>query len=201
MIVQLQKTYYSIEQYLELEETAEYKSEYHDGEIIAMTGGTTNHNKIALNFCTNFKFLNKGKNYDIYINDVRLSIPLERRYTYPDIMIINDRSMYEGDKKTTVTNPLVIIEVLSNSTQNYDKGEKFKSYRSMPKARCAPESFQEYILIDQYSFSVEQFIKESESEWRFKEYLGENQRLKLGKIDFEIPFSDIYEGVVFAEDI
>ncbi|MGI0481744.1 Uma2 family endonuclease [Geminocystis sp. CENA526] len=194
MIAQLEKTYYSVEEYLELEETAEYKSEYHDGEIIAMTGGTTNHNKIAGNFYFHFKSAFRGKSYDIYINDVRLSIPVERRYTYPDIMIIHDRTIYESDKQTIVTNPLVIIEVLSNSTQNYDKGEKFKSYRSI-------ESFQEYILIDQYSFSVEQFIKESDNEWRFKEYLGENQILKLGKIDFEIPFSDIYEGVIFAEDI
>ncbi|MTF38899.1 Uma2 family endonuclease [Cyanobacterium aponinum] len=194
MIAQLEKKYYSVEEYFELEETAEYKSEYHDGEIIPMTGGTTNHNKIALNFCYNFKSITKGKNYEIYINDVRLSIPHQRRYTYPDIMIIKDKPIYEGDKQTTVTNPLIIIEVLSNSTENYDKGEKFKSYRSV-------KSFQEYILIDQYSFSVEQFIKESEGEWKFKEYLGENQVLKLGKIDFELSFSDIYEGVNFVESI
>ncbi|WPF90000.1 Uma2 family endonuclease [Cyanobacterium aponinum AL20118] len=194
MIAQLEKKYYSVEEYFELEETAEYKSEYHDGKIIPMTGGTTNHNKIALNFCYNFKSITKGKNYEIYINDVRLSIPHQRRYTYPDIMIIKDKPIYEGDKQTTVTNPLIIIEVLSNSTENYDKGEKFKSYRSI-------KSFQEYILIDQYSFSVEQFIKESEGEWKFKEYLGENQVLKLGKIDFELSFSDIYEGVNFVESI
>jgi len=194
MIAQLEKTYYSVEEYFELEETAEYKSEYHDGEIIPMTGGTTNHNKIALNFCYNFKFTTKGKNYEIYINDVRLSISHQRRYTYPDIMIIKDKPIYEGDKETTVTNPLIIIEVLSNSTENYDRGEKFKSYRAI-------NSFQEYILIDQYNFSVEQFIKESENEWRFKEYLGENQILKLGKIDFELSFSDIYEGVIFAQNI
>lgn len=159
-----------------------------------MTGDTTNQNKIALNFCYNFKFITKGKNYEIYINDVRLSIPLQRRYTYPDIMIIKDQPIYEGNKQTTITNPLIIIEVLSNSTKNYDKGEKFKSYRSI-------KSFQEYILIDQYSFSVEQFIKESEGEWKFKEYLGENQVLKLGKIDFELSFSDIYEEVNFVESI
>ncbi|WP_342597127.1 Uma2 family endonuclease [Cyanobacterium aponinum UTEX 3222] len=194
MIAQLEKNYYSVEEYFELEETAEYKSEYHDGEIIPMTGGTTNHNKIAGNFYFNFKSAFRRQNYDIYINDVRLSIPHQRRYTYPDIMIIKDKPIYEGDKQTTVTNPLIIIEVLSNSTENYDKGEKFKSYRSI-------KSFQEYILIDQYSFSVEQFIKESEGEWKFKEYLGENQVLKLGKIDFELSFSDIYEGVNFVESI
>ena len=72
MIAQRQKHYYSPEQYLELEENAEFKHEYHDGEIIEMTGGTTNHNTIALNFCTNFKFTMKGQNYEIYINDVRL---------------------------------------------------------------------------------------------------------------------------------
>lgn len=193
MIAQIQKSYYSPEQYLELEETAEYKSEYIDGEIIPMTRGTTNHNKIALNFCANFKFNMKGKNYEIYINDVRLWISKYRRYTYPDIMIIEGQPIYEAKSNATVTNPILIIEVLSESTKNYDQGEKFKAYRSL-------ESLQEYILIDQYNFSVEQCVRQSFQEWKFTEYQGKNEILKLEKINFQLPFSDIYEGITFNKE-
>lgn len=190
MIVQRQKHYYSPEQYLELEENAEFKHEYHDGEIIEMTGGTTNHNTIALNFCTNFKFTMKGQNYQIYINDVRLWMSEYRRYTYPDVMIITGKPIYEGENTTTVTNPSVIIEVLSDSTKNYDRGKKFRFYRSL-------ESLQEYILIDQYSYYVEQFIKESSQEWKFREYVGEKDVLKLTTMDFEITFNELYESIDF----
>ena len=86
--------------------------------------------------------------------------PEYRRYTYPDVMIITGKPIYEGENTTTVTNPSVIIEVLSDSTKNYDRGKKFRFYRSL-------ESLQEYILIDQYSYYVEQFIKESSQEWKF----------------------------------
>jgi Uma2 family endonuclease len=190
MIAQRQKHYYSPQEYLELEENAEFKHEYHDGEITEMTGGTTNHNTIALNFCTNFKFTMKGKNYQIYINDVRLWIPEYRRYTYPDVMIVGGKPIYEGENTTTINNPSVIIEVLSDSTKNYDRGEKFRFYRSL-------ESLQEYILIDQYSYYVEQFIKESSQEWKFKEYMGESNILSLTTIDFEITLNELYETINF----
>ncbi|MHC5831669.1 MAG: Uma2 family endonuclease, partial [Nostoc sp.] len=103
------------------EENAEYKNEYRDGEIIPMTGGTTNHNKIALNFCRKFPLAVQGQAYDIYMADVKVSIPRYRLYTYPDVIVIKGKPIYEGTGTTTITNPLLIVEVLSNSTKNYDK--------------------------------------------------------------------------------
>jgi Uma2 family endonuclease len=190
MVLQTEKRYYTPEEYLELEEQSEFRNEYIYGEIRLMPGGTTNHNKIALNFCKKFPDAIEGQNYDTYINDVKLWIDKYGIYTYPDVIVIKGEPEYYGSGKTIITNPLVIVEVLSNSTKNYDKGEKFKYYRSIP-------SFQEYILIDQYGFAVEQYVKQREGKWIFQEYEGENSILKLDSVNFEITFNDIYARVNF----
>jgi Uma2 family endonuclease len=190
MISQIESRFYTVEEYLELEEQAEDRSEYIDGEIRLMPGGTTNHNKIAGNFYKKFPSQVQGQDYDIYIVDVKLWIPNYRIYTYPDIMVIKGEPVYEGTGTTKITNPLLIVEVLSNSTKNYDKTDKFKYYRSIP-------NFQEYIMIDQYSFSVEQFAKKAAGEWIFKEYEGENAILGLNSLDFQISLQEIYERVNF----
>ncbi|BAY96543.1 hypothetical protein NIES37_04770 [Tolypothrix tenuis PCC 7101] len=190
MQTQTQKIFYTPEEYLQLEKTSEFKNEYWDGEIVPMAGGTTNHNEIALNFCTNFKFTTRGKNYKIYMGDVKLSIPRYRIYTYPDIMVIQGEPIYEGNGTTTVTNPLLIVEVLSKSTENHDRTNKFRFYRSIP-------TLKEYIMIDQYEYLVEQFTKNAASQWVLTEYESEDAVLSLQKIDFQIPFSEIYAGVNF----
>jgi Uma2 family endonuclease len=192
MVLQTEKRSYTTEEYLELEEKAEFRNEYINGEIRPMTGGTTNHNKIAGNFYKRFPDNINGQDYDTYINDVKLWISQFQIYTYPDIIIIQGEPIYQGTKKITVTNPLVIVEVLSNSTKNYDKTDKFKYYRSIP-------SFQEYILIDQYSFSIEQYSKQAEAQWLFQEYEGEDTILKLNSVDFEIVLKDIYAKVNFED--
>ncbi|NJL63775.1 MAG: Uma2 family endonuclease [Methylacidiphilales bacterium] len=190
MVLQTEKRYYSPEEYLELEEQSEFRNEYIYGEIRLMPGGTTNHNKIAGNFYKKFPDAIEGQNYDIYINDVKLWIAKYSIYTYPDVIVIKGEPEYYGSGKTIVTNPLVIVEVLSNSTKNYDKSEKFKYYRAIP-------SFQEYILIDQYSFAVEQYVKQREGQWIFQEYEGENSILKLDSVNLEMTFNDIYARVNF----
>ncbi|NDJ16323.1 Uma2 family endonuclease [Myxacorys almedinensis] len=188
----LQTRRYTPEEYLEQEETADYKSEYRDGEIIPMTGGTTNHNEIALNLASYLKLHLRRQNYKVYIGDVRLWIPRYHLYTYPDVMLIQGRPMYMGANTTTVTNPLLIAEVLSKSTQNYDQGDKFAAYRSIPE-------LQEYILIDQAQFWVMQHTKTEEGNWLLSECKGEQSRLRLSSVEFEIDFRDIYEGVDFEE--
>ena len=190
MVLQTESRFYTPQEYLELEEKAEDRSEYIDGEIRLMPGGTTNHNKIALNFCRKFPTTAQGEDYEIYMVDVKLWIPNYRIYTYPDIMVIKGEPVYEGTGTTKITNPLLIVEVLSNSTKNYDKTDKFKYYRSIL-------NFQEYIMIDQYSFAVEQFAKKAAGEWIFKEYEGEDAVLLLNSIDFQISMREIYERVNF----
>jgi Uma2 family endonuclease len=193
MQLETQKFYYTPEEYLEIEEKAEYKSEYRDGEIIAMTGGTTNHNKITLNLAASLKIALRRKNYDVYIGDVRLWIPRYRQHTYPDVMVIEGQPIYTGTSTTTVMNPILIAEVLSKSTKNYDQGDKFLYYRSIPE-------FKEYILIDQYQYHVMQYVKTAESQWLFTELQDESAILSLQTIDFQIELRDLYEQVNFAEN-
>jgi len=131
-----------------------------------------------------------GQDYETFINDVRLWIPLTRRYVYPDIMVIQGEPQYQGSNKTIVTNPLVIVEVLSNSTQDYDRGGKFLAYRSIPE-------FQEYILIDQYSYHIEQFAKNSNGKWVLTEYDSEDSVLTLESVEFQMPLREIYERINF----
>jgi Uma2 family endonuclease len=192
MQVQTKPRHYSPEEYLELEEVADYKSEYRDGEIVPMTGGTTNHNKIALNIAASLKFALRGQDYDIYIGDVRLWIPRYRQYTYPDVMVIQGEPLYTGTGTTTVMNPLLIVEVLSKSTKNYDQGDKFLYYRSIPE-------FKEYILIDQARYHVMQYSKTLEGKWLLTEYESEAAVLELSSIAFQINPSEIYEKVNFEE--
>lgn len=192
MQVQTIKHYYTPEEYLEIEEKAEFKSEYRDGKIVTMTGGTTNHNKIALNFAASLKFALRGQNYDTYIGDVRLWIPRYRQYTYPDVMLIKGEPIYTEISTTTIMNPLLIAEILSKSTRNYDQGEKFLYYRSIPDLK-------EYLLIDQAKYHVMQYVKTAEGQWLFTEYESESAVLSLQSIDFQITFNDLYEKVNFAE--
>ncbi|OUL24081.1 hypothetical protein BV372_29070 [Nostoc sp. T09] len=192
MQIQTHKRYYTPEEYLELEEKAEYKSEYRNGEIVPMTGGTTNHNKIAGNFYAYLRFALKGKQYETYISDVRLWIPRYRQHTYPDVMVIEGQPVYTGTSTTTVMNPSLIAEVLSKSTQNYGQGNKFLYYRSIPE-------FKEYILIDQYQHHVMQYVKTAVGQWSFIELEGESATLSLQTIDFQISLSELYEQVNFSE--
>jgi Uma2 family endonuclease len=190
MVAQLQLKYYTPEEYLELEEKSNTRNEYIDGEIIPMVGGTTNHNQIAINFCRAFPLTINNQDYYIYINDVKLWIEDYRFYTYPDLMIIEGKPIYQSDNNTIVINPKVIIEVLSDSTQKYDKTEKFRAYRSLP-------TLQEYILISQSGYYVEQFIKQTKQQWLFNALEGENNQLSLTSIDFSISFRNLYQRIIF----
>ncbi len=188
MVTQTQPQYYTPEQYLDFEETADCKHEYRDGNIIPMTRGTTNHNKIAGNFYSYLRFTLKGQNYETYIGDVRLWMAQYRLYTYPDIMVIKGQPTYEGKGTTTVTNPCLIGEVLSKSTQNYHQGDKFRFYRSLP-------TFQEYILMAQEQKLIMQYTKTAEGNWLLKEYEDETSIIPLISIPLEISLSNFYEGV------
>lgn len=184
------KKYYTPEEYLALEEISEEKHEYHDGEIIPMTGGTTNHNTLALTIAS-FLFTELSPDdYQVYINDVRLWIEDYKRYTYPDVMVVKEKPIYQGENKTCVTNPSLIVEVLSKSTQNYDQGDKFDAYRSL-------SSLQEYILIDQYKYYAKQFAKNSEGKWVLTDNFGEDSILKLESLELAISLKKLYQRVDF----
>ncbi|NJK69228.1 MAG: Uma2 family endonuclease [Oscillatoriales cyanobacterium RU_3_3] len=185
--------YYSPEEYLKLEEAAEFKSEYHDGKIIPMTGGTPNHNRIALNFSGAMNFALKGQAYDVFMNDMRLWIPSKRIYTYPDVMLVAGKLEFAEGRKDTITNAVMVAEFLSKSTASYDRGEKFKLFRSIP-------SFREYVLIDQYEMQVEQFCKTDDNKWIWSEYEGADAVFKLSCVEFEMSLGEMFDRVDFESE-
>jgi Uma2 family endonuclease len=191
MIAQVQENRtYSPEEYLELEIPSVDKHEYIDGEIRLMSGGMPNHNRIIGNLFAALNFAFKGKLYEAFVTDQRLWIPRKRIYTYPDILIVKGELELQEGRKDTLTNPSAIIEVLSKSTQNYDKGDKFTAYRSIP-------SFQEYMLVDQYSMHVEHYVKTEQRKWIFQEYDEVDNALVFASLPFEILLTDLYDKVKF----
>ncbi|MEG4506386.1 Uma2 family endonuclease [Microcoleus sp. F6_B4] len=185
--------YYSPEEYLMLEEVAEFRSEYQDGKIIPMTGGTPNHNQIAGNFYGTLNFATKGQPYRVFINDLRLWIPSKRVYTYPDVMLVAGKLEFAEGRKDTITNAVMVAEVLSESTADYDRGGKFKLFRTIP-------TFREYVLIDQYEMHVEQFVKTDDNKWVLSEYDGADAVLRLSCLEFEMRLGDIYDRVDFESE-
>jgi len=181
---------YTRQEYLDFEVNSPERHEYLDGEIRPMVGGTPNHNRIIGNTYFAFKLALQGSKYDIFFSEQRLWIPEKNIYTYPDLMVIQGELQLQEGRKDTVMNPCLITEVLSNSTKDYDKNEKFKAYRSL-------SSFQEYVLIDQYSPQIEHYRKTDTNQWLFTEYLGLNSILTLAVGEITIPLADIYDRVTF----
>ncbi len=184
--------YYTPEEYLELEINTEERNEYRDGKIVPMVGNSFNHNHLVLNLASSLILAFRKQPYFVFACNQRIWISKRRVYTYPDIMVVQGDLQLQAGRKDTITNPLVIVEVLSKSTQAYDRGEKFKFYRTIP-------TFQEYILVDQYSMYVEQYYKTEGSKWIFSEIEGEEASLTLNTIDFEITLTDLYDKVIFDE--
>lgn len=188
--IKIVTAHYTPEEYLELEEKSDCKNEYRNGEIINMAGGTTNHNKLAGNFYFHLNLALNDLNYEVYISDVKLWIPKYRQFTYPDLMVIESEPIYYGNNTTIITNPLLITEVLSKSTKDYDQGDKFLYYRSIPQ-------FKEYILIDQTRHYVMQYVKNNENQWFLTEYETEDAILNLASIKLKLPLKQLYKRVNF----
>jgi Uma2 family endonuclease len=182
-----QRTYTPIE-YLDLELASETRSEYRNGAIIPMTGGTPDHNELAINLATLLKLFLRGKPYRVFATDQRLWIPDRNLYTYPDVMVIEKPLQLQSGRTDTVINPCFIAEVLSKSTQDYDHGEKFSAYRSI-------ESFREYLLIDQYSTHIEHYVRTSVSQWLLSEYDDPNMTLTLSTFEAQIEINLLYENI------
>jgi Uma2 family endonuclease len=182
--------YYSPEEYLELEVKSELRHEYINGLIIPMTGGTPNHNQLALNFSGTLNYLLKRQPYQVFVTDQRLWIPTRKIHTYPDIMVVKTPLEYAQGRKDTLVSPVMIAEVLSISTKSYDRDEKFAAYRTIP-------SLQEYILIDQYTMHIEQYFKTDNNKWIFSEFTDGDVNLNIDSISCQIILSDIYDKVDF----
>ena len=191
MISTPKQTIYTPEEYLDLEVVAEERHEYLNGEIRLMTGGTPNHNDIAGNLYILFKQALRKKPYRIFNLDQRLWLTEPNIYTYPDIMVLKQPIQLQEGRNDTVINPCLIAEVLSKSTKDYDRSEKFVAYRTI-------DTFREYLLIDQYQIKVEHYTKQSANQWLLSEYSDSEIVLNLTAIDLELKIADIYENIEFT---
>jgi Uma2 family endonuclease len=191
MIAQTEIKSYTPEEYLELEVACETRNEYRNGEIVPMTGGTPDHNKISGNLYIILRLALESKPYETFHVDQRLWIPAVSLYTYPDVMVLPKPIELQTGRKDTVINPGFIAEVLSKSTQNYDRSEKFAIYRHIP-------TFQEYLLIDQYRIHVEHYVKTAVNQWIFSEYDDSNITLSFKTFELQILIADLYENIDFT---
>jgi len=182
----------SIEEYLEMEQSSIEKHEYYKGEIFAMSGAKMPHNTISKNLLGTLFTKLKGKKCQPYGSDVRIHIESNTLFAYPDISIICDEVITRNNDDFNVLNPVVIIEILSHSTKNYDRGEKFKLYRDIP-------TLKEYILIDSESIHIETFRLNEKNHWELEEYNFVTEELYVKAINEKILIADIYEGVKIPE--
>ncbi len=183
---------YTAEEYLALEVESDIRNEFRGGEIVPMTGEMPTHNEITGTLLHLIKGALWKKPYKIYMTDQRLQVPNTNLYTYPDLMVVAEPVKLQPSRKDTITNPCLIAETLSDSTETYDRGEKFAQYRTI-------KTFREYLLISQYQPRVEHYIKQSENQWLFSEYTGLEVSFTLSSVDVAIALADLYEGVKCEE--
>lgn len=186
-----QQGYYTPEEYLAQEEVATFRSEYRNGQVVPMTGGSINHNQIAGNVYAFLKFMLRKTDFKPYIGDLRLWIPRYRQYTYPDVFLIQGQPIFQEQRTDTILNPCFIVEVLSKSTKDYDRTDKFRYYRSIPE-------LQEYVLINQYEVGIEHYTKTEDNSWLFRAYEADTGAIPFTSINVEMSVQDIYEGVDFS---
>jgi Uma2 family endonuclease len=181
-------------EYLDLERKAEFKSEFFEGEMFAMAGGSLRHSLIATNLGREFGNKLQGKRCVPFNSDLRLKIESTGLFTYPDLSVVCGEPQFADVQPDTITNPTVIVEVLSDSTEAYDRGKKFEHYRRIP-------SLQEYLLVSQNEPRVEQFIRGDAGQWLLREAAGLDASLELPSLQVTVALREIYANVVFAPPV
>ena len=190
MLVQSKQKFYTLDEYRELEETAEFINEYRSGKIVPIAGSTINRSQIKGNIFAGLDTALRGKNAEVFISGLRLWIPRYRRGTYPDIMVIEGEPALTEGRNDEILNPVLIVEVLSKYSEDVNREDKFRFYRSIPE-------FREYVLVSQYEFLVTQYIKTESNEWLFREYEGESAIVSFASVEVQMSMRDIYELVIF----
>lgn len=183
---------YTPAEYLALEEKAEYKSEYFQGKIVAMAGASLNHSRIVRNLSALLNQAFAAKPCEVFTTDVRLWIEKRNFFTYPDVIVVCDEPQFFKDRTDTITNPQIIIEVLSKSTAEYDRSDKFHAYWTL-------DSFAEYVLVDQYRVQVEYFRRVSGKQWELQVFTRLDESLSLKSIEVKLPLEQIYQRVNWEE--
>ncbi|MEN9519425.1 MAG: hypothetical protein RLZZ381_2013 [Cyanobacteriota bacterium] len=187
----IDKKTYTTKEYFEFELGSAERHEYDNGELRLMTGGTPNHNRICRNLLIALELAFNEQPYETFVTDQRLWIPERNLYTYPDIMVLEKPIQLQERRTDTVINPCLIAEVLSKSTKDYDRSEKFLAYRTI-------ETFREYLLVNQYQIQVEHCLKTAANQWLLSEYTDPQVILNLNSVGLKLKIADIYKNVEFT---
>jgi len=189
----LKNQVYTLEEYLELDHVSEEKIEFWDGNVFTLAGASEAHDRIQGNGYFTLSSKLRGRNCRVFLSDMRLKVPSYSPYRYPDLSALCGNSIFEmlGNQQMLV-NPSLIVEILSDSTAEFDRGYEFTYYKSI-------ESFTEYILIAQDRPHVTQFIKQDENNWLNREFNSIEDKFHLASLDCELELSELYQDVEFPE--
>ena len=187
------KTYVSVEDYFRIEETALRRSEYLNGEMMEMPGASREHTLIVTNFVFNLELQLVDRPYEVYSSELRLKVSATGLYTYPDVIVSDAEPAFEDRGAHTFLNPILLVEVLSKSTESIDRGRKFSHYQKIP-------SLQEYVLVSQYEFRVEQFVRQADGKWLYTETTDPNGHVVFESVACRIPMEGLYHRVNFKNE-
>ena len=176
------------EEYLAIERAAPSRSEYHDGQMFAMAGASRAHNLIVTNLVAEFRNRLRSRDCEVYSNDMRIQIASTGLYTYPDVVVVCGKPVLADHHADILTNPLLIIEVLSESTKDYDRGTKFSQYRRIP-------SLEEYLTVSQTEMLIEQSIRQPDGSWLLRERRPVNGNVPISSLAIELNLADKYDKV------
>ena len=184
---------FTLEEYLSRERVSEYKSEYCQGEIFAMTGGSPTYNDIGVNLVSSLKSRLRGSSCRPSASDQRIRIPANGLCTYPDASVVCGDREFDDIDTDAITNPVVIFEVLSKSIERYDRGKKFDLYREL-------QSLQEDVLVSQTEAQVERFVRKDNGDWLLTVLKGPEAILKFASFDVSLTLAEIYEDIEFQSE-
>ncbi|HYY93233.1 MAG TPA: Uma2 family endonuclease [Pyrinomonadaceae bacterium] len=179
--------YISPEEYLSLERRAEFKSEYFDGVVYAMACGSERHNLIAANIIIALGVQLRDRPCRVYPSDLKVRVPNSKRFFYPDVSVVCGETRFADEARDVILNPVLVVEVLSESTEAFDRGKKFSSYQQI-------ESLREYLLVAQDEFVVEHYLRQEDG-WLYTKASGPEADLVLPALDCRIALGDIYNKV------
>jgi Uma2 family endonuclease len=187
----LPKPFYTPEEYLKLDRAAEFKSEYVAGEIFAMAGASEEHSIITVNVVLTLGPQLRGEACRPFSGDMRVSLGVADMYVYPDVLVVCGDRQYGGDRRDILLNPTMIVEVLSPTTEAFDRGDKSAAYRQL-------DSLEEYVLIGQDRPHVELYTRQPDGRWLLSEVDGREAAIQLHSVGCGLPLAEIYDGVSFA---
>ncbi|HLM58022.1 MAG TPA: Uma2 family endonuclease [Pyrinomonadaceae bacterium] len=183
-------TYVTPDEYLATQRLSEDRAEYLDGVVYPMTGATINHIRIVANLTTELVIQLRGRKGDVLPTDMKVRLADSQKFFYPDVVVVGGEPQFHDGRRDVILNPIIIVEVLSPSTEAFDRGAKFQAYQTL-------ESLKEYVLVEQDKPVVEQYVRRADGKWDYKAYHGLEASLTLPSIECTLNLSAVYDKVEF----